>query len=207
MLEVREIFKSFGDRPLLRGGTLRMKSGIWLGLSGPAGCGKSTLLNIITQNRIPDSGDILCDGKSVLADRCFWRKKLGYVPQKDDLCNALTVEQQLALWRCAVRSAEPDMETLLDLAEIEKLQICQLSADQRKRLSVAMAFQNSPEYLFMDEALSCLEPVYQERILQWITEKCRLGMSVLWCSRNEEGLDRLCSERYVLQNGILAQVK
>lgn len=70
-----------------------------------------------------------------------------------------------------------------------------------------MAFQNSPEYLFMDEALSCLEPVYQERILQWITEKCRLGMSVLWCSRNEEGLDRLCSERYVLQNGILTQVK
>lgn len=184
-----------------------MKSGIWLGLSGPAGCGKSTLLNIITQNRIPDSGDILCDGKSVLADRCFWRKKLGYVPQKDDLCNALTVEQQLALWRCAVRSAEPDMETLLDLAEIGKLQICQLSAAQRKRLSVAMAFQNSPEYLFMDEALSCLEPVYQERILQWITEKCRLGMSVLWCSRNEEGLDRLCSERYVLQNGIITQVK
>ena len=207
MLEIREIRKSYGETAVLLGASLRMEPGVWLGLAGRNGCGKSTLLGIAAQVLPSDGGDILCGGVSVLGDRRFLRKKLGYVPQEDALCDFLTVEQQLALWRSAVEAADPETEQLLDLGEIAKKRIDRLSGGQRKRLSIAMALQTRPEYLIMDEAFSSLDTVYRERLAQWITQQCARGMSVLWCSHDTGELERLCTRLCALRGGVIVPLE
>lgn len=207
MLEVREIYKSFGEAAVLCGASLCLKPGECLGLIGRNGCGKSTLLRIVAQVMRPDRGEILCSGVSVLGDRCFLRTRLGYVPQEDALCEFLTARQQLELWCSAVGGADSSVTELLDIDEIAKKPVSQLSGGQRKRLSIAMALQNRPEYLIMDEAFSALDTVYRERLSQYLADRCAAGTSVLWCSHDAGELEKMCHRCCTLSGGVIVPAK
>ena len=78
MLEVRGLCKSYGGRQVLAPVSFALPPGQCLGLAGSNGSGKSTLLRLIAQIQRPDSGEILLDGRSVLGDRQFLRRRLGY---------------------------------------------------------------------------------------------------------------------------------
>ncbi|MCI8762868.1 MAG: ATP-binding cassette domain-containing protein, partial [Oscillospiraceae bacterium] len=85
MLEVRELCKSYGGRQVLAPVSFVLPPGRCLGLAGSNGSGKSTLLRLLAQVQRPDSGDVLYRGRSVLGDRQFLRRTLGYAPQSAEL--------------------------------------------------------------------------------------------------------------------------
>ena len=80
MLEIRQLCKSYGGRQALCPVSFVLPPGQCLGLAGPNGSGKSTLLRLIAQIERPDGGDVLYEGRSVLGNRQFLRKMLGYFP-------------------------------------------------------------------------------------------------------------------------------
>ena len=206
VLEIKNISKAFGDNQILLGVSLAMEPGKCLGLMGRNGCGKSTLMRIIAQVMAPDGGDILLDGKSVLGDRVFLRKKLGYVPQEDALAEFLTAGQQLKFWQKAVEAENREINELLDIDELGKKRISTLSGGQKKRLSIAMALQASPEYLVMDEAFSALDSEYRDRMTLWLEKSLARGLSVLWCSHDEAELNGLCHKKLILRGGIAEEI-
>ena len=65
-LEIRELYKSFNNNPVLQGITFSQQRGEIIGILGPSGSGKTTLLEIIAGLVNPDSGDCLWNGKSLL---------------------------------------------------------------------------------------------------------------------------------------------
>lgn len=96
MLEAAGLTKAYRGRTVLYPIDLRLSEGECLGLAGPNGSGKSTLL---AQTVRPDGGTLREGGKSVLGDRAFLRRSMGYVPQEDALLEDLTVEEHLRLWQ------------------------------------------------------------------------------------------------------------
>lgn len=207
MLEVRQICKSYGGRQVLCPVSFVLPPGQCLGLAGHNGSGKSTLLRLIAQIEKPDGGDVLYEGRSVLGDRKFLRKMLGYVPQSAELAPELTVKQQLRLWQSACGLSGPLSEDILDLLGLDpllKTPIRILSGGMAQRVSIAMALLSRPRVLLMDEAASGLDGGYVPRLLDWL-ESVYLpgGGSLIWCSHHPQELERLCGAVLQLENGRL----
>lgn len=208
MLEVRQLCKSYGGRQVLAPISFMLPPGQCLGLAGSNGSGKSTLLRLLAQIQRPDSGDILFQGRSVLGDRQFLRRQLGYVPQSAELARDLTVRQQLELWRRACGLADPVSGEVLELLGLEPLlkkPIRALSGGMAQRVSIALALLARPRVLLMDEATSGLDRGYIPRLLDWLEAFISGGGSLVWCSHRPEELDRLCGAVLRLENGILEE--
>ena len=208
MLEIRQLCKSYAGRQVLAPVSFVLPPGQCLGLAGSNGSGKSTLLRLIAQIEKADGGDILFEGRSVLGDRRFLRKRLGYVPQSAELARELTVKQQLALWQAACELSGPLPRDVLDLLGLEPLlnkPIRALSGGMAQRLSIALALLARPGVLLMDEATSGLDQGYVPQLLDWLERYLAGGGSLVWCSHHPDELDRLCGAVLRLEDGKLVQ--
>lgn len=206
MLEVRGLCKSYGGRQVLAPVSFVLPPGQCLGLAGSNGSGKSTLLRLIAQIQRPDSGEILLDGRSVLGDRHFLRRRLGYAPQSAELARELSVERQLTLWARACDMTGPLPEEVLELLGLRELlrrPIRALSGGMAQRVSIAMALLSRPRVLLMDEATSGLDQEYVPRLLDWLERHVAGGGSLVWCSHHPAELDRLCGAVLRLADGKL----
>lgn len=204
MFEVQEISKSYEGRQALFPVSFCLDAGESMGVVGPNGSGKSTLLRLLAQIQRPDSGRLLFQGRDVLGDRQFLRRRLGYVPQKDQLAEELTVQEQLELWQaaCGLRGRLP--RTLLELMGLEPLlrrRTGTLSGGMRQRVSIAMGLLAGPEILVMDEATTGLDPAYRQTLLDWLEQFLREGGMLVWCTHHAEELERLCDRCLCLEEG------
>ena len=205
MLEIRQLCTSYAGRQALSPVSFVLPPGQCLGLTGSNGSGKSTLLRLIAQIERPDSGDVLWQGRSVLGDRRFLRRGLGYVPQSAELARELTVRQHLVLWQAACGLSGPlpgDILELLGLEPLLKTPIRALSGGMAQRLSIALALLARPQVLLMDEATGGLDRDYVPRLLDWLEKFISDGGSLVWCSHRPDELDRLCGAVMRLENGV-----
>lgn len=206
MLEVRQVCKSYGGRQVLAPVSFLLPPGQCLGLAGSNGSGKSTLLRLVAQIQRPDSGDVLFEGRSVLGDRQFLRRRLGYAPQSAELARELSVAGQLTLWQRACGLTGPLPEDILDLLGLRELlrrPIRALSGGMAQRVSIAMALLPRPDILLMDEATAGLDQGYVPRLLDWLEGFVAGGGSLIWCSHHPAELERLCGAVLRLEEGRL----
>lgn len=195
MLEIDGICKSYHGRQVLQAVRFVLPRGYCIGITGENGAGKSTLLRILAQMERPDGGDVRYQGKSILGNREFMRKSVGYVPQRADLMEELTVNQQLKLWRsaCGLSGTLPEEPLkLMGVGPMLKSRIHTLSGGMKQRVSIAMALLNEPDILIMDEATTGLDREYRERLMCWLEGFLARGGRVIWCSHHRQELDRLC---------------
>ena len=195
MFIARDITKAYHGRTVLEGVSFALPAGHCLGVTGRNGSGKSTLLRILAQVDAPDGGDILFGGRSILKDKRFLRRSLGYVPQNCDLMPDLTARQQLELWQaaCGCRGPLPaDVAELLEFSELERVKIGEMSGGMHRRVSIAMALCTRPEILVMDEATAGLDSRFREGLLIWLEDYMRKGGRLIWCSHLAEENARLC---------------
>ena len=206
MLEVRGLCKSYGGRQVLSPVSFALPPGQCLGLAGSNGSGKSTLLRLLAQVQRPDSGDVLYQGRSVLGDRQFLRRTLGYAPQNAELVPELTVNAQLTLWQRACGLTGPLPREVLDLLGLEPLlgrPIRTLSGGMAQRVNIALALLSRPRVLLMDESTAGLDQAYVPRLLDWLDAFLAAGGSLIWCSHHPEELERLCGAVLRLEDGRL----
>lgn len=204
MLEVRELCKSYGGRQVLAPVSFVLPPGRCLGLAGSNGSGKSTLLRLLAQVQRPDGGDVLYRGRSVLGDRQFLRRALGYAPQSAELAAGLTVAGQLKLWQRACGLAGPvpgEVLELLGLEELLRRPIRALSGGMAQRVSIALALLSRPQVLLMDEATAGLDQDYVPRLLDYLESFMAAGGSLIWCSHHPQELERLCGAVLRLEAG------
>jgi len=205
-LEVVDLCKRYGKRQVLAPLSFSLDAGEALGLCGENGSGKSTLLRLLAQVQRPSGGDVRFDGRSVLGNRAFLRRHVGYVPQENGLLPELTVRQQLQLWQSACGLSGPlpeDILTLMGLTELLACPIHTLSGGTGRRVSIAMSLLSRPDILLMDEATVGLDGEYIPRLLSWLEDFLRQGGRLLWCSHRPEELRRLCPELLRLSQGRL----
>lgn len=182
MIEIEGLTKAYGGRPVLEGLDLRIETGQIVAILGPSGTGKSVLLKSIAGLETPDAGDIRVDDVSVPrtshAELKRLRRRIGYVFQDAALLDSLTIRDNLRLAledeRC---DDDPDFCPLriekalgtvnLPVEILDRLP-GEVSGGMRKRVGVARALMNEPDYLLYDEPTTGLDPQNVAAIAQVI---------------------------------------
>ena len=187
-LAAKDIHLSFGQSAVLRGVDLSVAAGTSTAVIGPSGSGKSTLLRTLNRLYEPDSGDILLDGRSVLADNPDQlRPRIGMVCPHFQLFPHRTVLDNVTLAPRKLKRLSADAARELGLAQLERVGLLHkaevrpatLSGGQQQRVAIARALAMSPQVMFFDEATSALDPELVKGILTLIAELGADGMTMV----------------------------
>jgi phospholipid/cholesterol/gamma-HCH transport system ATP-binding protein len=178
MINLVDVYKSFGEKKVLQGFTLDVSEGETVVIIGFSGTGKSVAIKHIVGLLEPDAGTVFVDGKEVpkLSRRELYRlrAKIGYVFQFAALFDSLTIGENVAMGlrkqgalserEIAARVAEA-LE-LVDLPDVEARFPAELSGGMRKRVGIARAIALRPKYILYDEPTTGLDPVTSATIDQ-----------------------------------------
>jgi multiple sugar transport system ATP-binding protein len=162
-LELKQLVKTFGTTPVIRGVDLQVAHGEFCVFVGPSGCGKSTLLRIICGLEDATEGDILIDGARVNHLRAADRE-LAMVFQSYALYPHMTVYQNMAFGLENIGTPKAEIEQrvgaaakLLRLDVLLQRKPTQLSGGQRQRVAIGRSIVREPKIFLFDEPLSNLD--------------------------------------------------
>jgi putative ABC transport system ATP-binding protein len=185
ILEAREITKSFGQTPALRGASVALARGEILAIMGPSGSGKSTMLHCLAGIFPPDSGQTWFDGRRLdtLSDSertRLRRTAFGFVFQFGNLVPELTAADNVALplvlKRIRRKEAYRQATSWLDrlgLAGKGARRTGELSGGEAQRVAVARALALEPRVLFADEPTGSLDSLAGEKVMELLTGLAR----------------------------------
>lgn len=169
MIEVKNIYKSFGTLGVLKGVNLTVEKGEIVSIIGKSGAGKTTLLQIIGTLDKPDCGNVLIDGVDVftlkeqeLAD--FRNRHIGFIFQFHQLLPEFTTLENVMIPAMIARIPDQEAEqraikllTELGLAERLSHKPNQLSGGEKQRVAAARAMMMSPNVILADEPSGSLD--------------------------------------------------
>jgi ATP-binding cassette subfamily B protein len=192
-IEFQEVTVDYGSGPALNGIDLRIPAGTTLAVVGHTGSGKSTLVNLLPRLFDPSSGAVLLDGIDLRrVDPAELRRQIGFVPQETFLFSA-TIAGNIAF---GVEGATPEQirraAEMAGLAsDIEGFPLgydtlvgergITLSGGQKQRTAIARALLREPRILILDDALSAVDTLTEERILTHLAGVMR-GRTVILIS-------------------------
>ncbi len=213
MVQVRlsAVSKRFGETVAVKEISFAAAEGAFLTLVGPSGCGKTTILRLIAGFEQPDSGDILFDGKSVLAvppeDR-----RVGMVFQNYALFPHMNVWKNIAYglkFRQGIDKNRRVCELLklVDLAGLERRMPAEISAGQKQRVALARALAPIPQLLLLDEPLSALDAKLRESLRTQIRRIQReLVLSTIYVTHDQEEALAISDRIAVMSLGSIEQI-
>ena len=206
-LTVRDLHKRFGGNHAVRGISFDILPGECVGILGPNGAGKSTTLNICLGKLIKDSGHIRLLGRDMPAQALRARRRLGVVAQNDNLDPDFTCRENLLVYGgyFGMRKQQVGADALLEFAGLSAQaddRISTLSGGMRRRLTLARALVNDPDFIFLDEPTTGLDP--QARHLIW--ERLRRlqaeeNKTLLLTTHYLDEAERLCDRLYIIDHG------
>src|SRR5258708_5044373 len=187
-LSATDIHLSFGPNAVLRGVDIDVPAGTTAAVIGPSGSGKSTLLRTLNRLYEPDRGDILLDGRSVLAaNPDHLRQRIGMVFQHFNLFPHRSVLDNVTLAPRKLKRLGAEQARELGLEQLDRVGLRQkagvrpgtLSGGQQPRVAIARALAISPQVMVFDEATSALDPELVKGILALVAELGSDGMTMV----------------------------
>ncbi|MGW4479988.1 amino acid ABC transporter ATP-binding protein [Rhodococcus triatomae] len=203
------LHKAFGRNKILRGVDVHVDAGTTTSVIGPSGSGKSTLLRVLNRLHEPDAGDILLDGRSVLADDPDkLRQRIGMVFQQFNLFPHRTVVDNVALGPRKLKGLSKEEARELALDQLDQVGLRakadsrpgNLSGGQQQRVAIARALAMKPEIMFFDEATSALDPELVKGVLALMADLASGGMSMIVVT-HEMGFSRSVADTVVFMDG------
>lgn len=173
MITLKNVNKKFGKLQVLQDVNLKFKAGECIALIGPNGCGKTTLIKSVLGMVLPESGDILFDGQSILK-KFEYRKHIGYMPQIGRYPDTMTIEQIIGMIKQIRDSKTLLDEDLIEAFKLDKMkekQMSTLSGGTTQKVSAALAFLFNPDVLILDEPTAGLDPLASEILKEKIIKE------------------------------------
>lgn len=209
----RSLFKSYGDLIAVDGIDLDIKPGKVFGFLGPNGAGKSTTIKLLTTLIPPTSGIIEILGINAIKHPLEVRKKIGVVLQQPSYEPNLSVEKSFEkygmMWgveKKLRKQRTDDLINVFDLQEIRKKKNEDLSIGQRRRVQVAREFMHEMELLFLDEPTVGLDPGARRKLLDYLKDKAKTGLTIFYTTHVLTEAEYLCDEIAVINKGKILAV-
>ncbi|RYY31763.1 MAG: ATP-binding cassette domain-containing protein [Sphingobacteriaceae bacterium] len=189
MIEIKDIYKTFGDNDVLKGITAKFEAGKNNLIIGGSGSGKTTLLKCIVGLHEPTKGQVFFDEKNFtemdFTERVPIRTEIGMLFQNSALFDSMTVEENimfpLNLFTTQSKSEKQDRANFclerVNLKDKNKLYPAELSGGMKKRVGIARAISMQPKYLFVDEPNSGLDPktsILIDELINELTEEYKI---------------------------------
>ena len=202
-LLLRGLRKAFADVQAVDGLDLEVARGECFGLLGPNGAGKTTTIEICEGLTVPDEGTVELLGLNWQTGANELRQRIGIQLQETQFPDKLTVEETLRLFRSFFRrgiSIEESIRTA-QLEEKRSARIVGLSGGQKQRLAMACALVGDPDFLFLDEPTTGLDPQARRQLWDLIEEFKASGRTILLTTHYMDEAERLCDRIAIMDHG------
>ncbi|MBI2476251.1 MAG: ABC transporter ATP-binding protein [Candidatus Taylorbacteria bacterium] len=209
IIEVKNLAKTFGQTPAVRGISFDVYEGEICGLLGPNGAGKTTTIQMILDLITPTSGEIKIFGKEMKHHREAILSRVNFSSPYVSLPGNLTAWENLATFArlYGVRDVRGTIGSLADFFEIRSLlpkMTASLSTGQLTRLNLTKALLNNPKLLLLDEPTSSLDPDIADRTRQMLLKiRDERKVTMLYTSHNMAEVEEICDRVIFIQRGRL----
>jgi ABC-2 type transport system ATP-binding protein len=206
-VRVTALKKSFGSKTVLSNLSFEVRPGKVIGVLGKNGAGKTTLLEVMLGFTPPTSGSVRIFGEDSARLPGHVKRRIGFVPQQDELLNQLTVLDQIKLVASFYPRWDSDLVSRLcvDWSVDLQARIKSMSVGERQKLSILLAFGHRPDLLVLDEPVASLDPLARRQFLEHLVElSAEGGRSVIFSSHIVSDIERLATRIWILKGGKLA---
>ena len=206
-IEFQDVHKRYATQPVLRGVSFAVQRGEILSLLGPNGCGKTTTLRLIAGFLSADAGEVRVCGEPLGSGSLAARRRIGYLPERAPLYDALRVRDYLDFVAAAKGVPRAERPRALDRAvgdfaldAVASKPVGTLSKGYRQRVGLAQATLADPEVLLLDEATNGLDALQIVEVRALI-RRGSAGRAVIFCSHLMQEVTALCDRVIVLHEG------
>ena len=208
IIEVRDLYKSYGHTQALEGLSFEVLRGEFFGLLGPNGAGKTTTIAILCGLLEPTSGKILIDGQDFSSHSKALKTKLGVVPQDFAFYPTLSGHDNLlffgriyGLWGRRLEERVHAVLNIVQLMDHSKELVKTFSNGMKRRLNIAIGLLHEPEILILDEPTVGVDAQSRNAILESLQALNRAGVTLLYTTHYMEEAQRLCHRVGIIDQG------
>lgn len=208
LISARGLIKCYGDLAAVNGLDFTVHERDFLGFLGPNGAGKTTLMKMIYCLAEPTAGTLEVFGSDVRLNARNVKRRMGVVPQENNLDPDLTVWDNLMIYgRYFGLGGEEFRSWALELLELMQLQdrrdtiITHLSGGMKRRLIIARALLNQPEMVILDEPTTGLDPQVRHLIWDRLLELRSRGITFLLTTHYMDEAQSLCDRLLIMDEG------
>ena len=189
LFEAKEIVKKYAEHTALKKVSISVPEQSIFGLLGPNGAGKTTLIRIINQIIAPDSGELLLNGKKLVAQDVH---RIGYLPEERGLYKKMKVgEQAIYLAQLKGLSASAAKKELLhwfkkfDITHWWNKKVEDLSKGMAQKIQFIVTIIHKPELLIFDEPFSGFDPINVNLLKKEILHLREQGTTIIFSTHNK----------------------
>ena len=199
MIEVKNIWKTFGELEVLKGVNLKVEKGEIVAIIGKSGAGKTTLLQIIGTLDRPTSGQVLMEGEDVFALNdaklaAFRNKHIGFIFQFHQLLPEFTALENVCIPAMIAREKETEYKAraeklLSDLGLQDRMshKPNELSGGEKQRVAAARALMMSPDIILADEPTGSLDEKNKKELSELLLQlRKEYGQTILLVTHDKE---------------------
>ena len=213
IIELKDIFVSFGEEKVLDGLNLAIKDKEFITLLGPSGCGKTTTLRIIAGFLDADNGEVVFEDKKINGVPSY-KRQVNTIFQRYALFPHLNVYENVAfglrvkkLKEDEIKEIVTEMLHLVNLDGFEKRSISTLSGGQQQRVAIARAIANKPKVLLLDEPLAALDLKLRKDMQKELRRIQRqLGITFVFVTHDQEEALTMSDRVVVMNKGKIQQI-
>ena len=213
LIECRNICKSFGEKVALDNVSVDIPAGKIFGLLGPNGAGKTTLIRIVNRITIPNSGEVIFDGRPITQRDV---ERIGYLPEERGLYRKMEVGDQAMylaqLKGMSARDAQCELKKWFVKFGIQdwwKKKVEELSKGMAQKIQFITTVVHKPALMILDEPFSGFDPVNTELIRKEILALKEECATIILSTHNMESVEELCDNialinksRLVIDGGV-----
>lgn len=213
MIEIKELTKKFGDFVAVDHLNLKIETGEFFGLLGPNGAGKTTTISMISTVLLPNSGQVLVDGKPLTRKASAMKRKISVITQEYSLRMDMTcdeiMEYQGRLYYMPIKEIRKKTDELFDfvgLTQYRKRTVRNLSGGWKRRLMICRALMTEPSIILLDEPTAGMDAIARRQTWGILKELQKRDITIILTTHYMEEAEALCDRVALIDSGKLSYI-
>lgn len=200
LLEIKNLYKNYGEKQVLNNITLTVPRGKIIGLLGKNGTGKTTLIKLINGLLTPTEGEIIFEGEKIGPQS---KLNIAYLPERTYLDKSMTINETIKFFKEFYSNFDidkaKDLLKKLDLDENQK--IIKMSKGMQEKVQLVLVMSRKADLYILDEPLGGTDPATRDYILDTILTNFNEGASIIISTHLISDIERILDEVIFIDKG------